>query len=69
MGGISNDQRFSEWPSPVRSGRCGGRNRPSWNRYQRDENIEKAADWIKPHHGLFFTGSSATTYIIACAKR
>jgi hypothetical protein len=23
MGGISNDQRLSEWPSPVWSGRCG----------------------------------------------
>ena len=29
-----------------------GRNRPSWNGYQRDENTEKAADWItllRPH--------------------
>ena len=36
-----------------------GRNRPSWNGYQRDENTEKAADWIKPHHGPCFSPDRA----------
>jgi hypothetical protein len=31
-----------------------GRNRPSWNGYQRDENTEKAADWINHIMGLIF---------------
>jgi hypothetical protein len=35
------------------------RNRPSWNGYQRDENTEKAADWIKPHHGPCFSPDRA----------
>src|SRR5271156_3370882 len=43
----------------VVGGALRGRNRPTWNGYQRDENTEKAADWIKPHHGLCFSPDRA----------
>jgi hypothetical protein len=36
-----------------------GRNRPFWNGYQRDENTEKPADWIKSHHGPCFSPNRA----------